>query len=210
MSTLERLAAGTGGWGTIGPLSAVAATEQTATHGDRSPQRPVTEVNGLRLAYRGLVTGLAAAYVWAALAMVLGWLLLADPLAPLRPVAALVEPLAAGSTELTFVIGLAGVQAAGGLFGMCFAYFFARYFTVRPTLAVAAPCVAILGWVLIAHGMTLGTGEPAVMLAADVSMLAATLGYGAMLGLGVPTRTEVLRAEAGERLPAAEFPTQRE
>ena len=35
------------------------------------------------------------------------------------------------SPELAFVLGLAAIQAGGALVGMCFAYFFARFFTVR-------------------------------------------------------------------------------
>jgi hypothetical protein len=154
----------------------------------------MTEVIGLRLAYRGFVTGLAAAYVWAALAMLLGWLLVGDPLAPLVPVATAVSPLVAGSSELTFVVSLATVQAAGGLIGMCFAYFFARFFTVRPTLAVAAPCFAVIAWLLLANAVAIHVDATAYVLAADLSMLVASLGYGAMLGVGVPIRPEVLRA----------------
>jgi hypothetical protein len=56
---------------------------------------------------------------------------------------------AAGSPELSFVLGLAAVQLGGGLIGMCFAYFFARFFRVHATLWVAAPVVALLAWSLI-------------------------------------------------------------
>ena len=150
----------------------------------------MTDINGLRLAYRGFVSGLAGAYVWAAIAMSLAGLAFGDPLLPLRPIALVIHPLA-GSTELSFVLGLAGIQAAGALVGMCFAYFFARYFTIRATLAVAAPAVALLVWGLVAailaregYGLSLGT---------HAVMVAATLGYGLLLGAGVPVRGEVAR-----------------
>ncbi|HSI99656.1 MAG TPA: hypothetical protein VLA59_04660, partial [Patescibacteria group bacterium] len=67
----------------------------------------MTDVNGLRLAYRGFVAGLAGAYVWMAVVMTRAGLLRADPLAPLRPLALAISPLA-GSPELAFVLGLAG------------------------------------------------------------------------------------------------------
>jgi hypothetical protein len=150
----------------------------------------MTEVNGLRLAYRGFVTGLAGAYVWAAIAMALAALLHADPLRPLRPLAMAITPIA-DSPELAFVLGLAAVQAAGALIGMCFAYFFGRFFTVRATLATAAPAVALLAWALIAAGLAGGLGIPIV--AAEVPPIAATIGYGVLLGAGVPVRDEVTR-----------------
>jgi hypothetical protein len=150
----------------------------------------MTEVNGLRLAYRGLVAGLAAAYVWAALAMVLAGLLLADPLHPLRPIALAVSPLA-GSPELAFVIGLAAVQAGGGLVGMAFAYFFGRFFTVRPTLVVAAPLAAILVWFLVAAAIAVDTRID--RFATMPIPILATLAYGVLLGVAVPLRGEVTR-----------------
>src|SRR5918996_2600568 len=103
----------------------------------------MTEVMGLRLAYRGFVTGLAGGYVWAAIAMTLGAVVHGDPLHPLRPIAVAITPVA-GTPELAFVLGLAAIQAGAGLVGMCFAYFFARFFTVRATVAAAAPVVALL------------------------------------------------------------------
>lgn len=148
----------------------------------------MTEINGLRLAYRGFVSGLAGAYVWAAIAMSLAGLAFADPLLPLRPIALAIHPLA-GSTELSFVLGLAGIQAAGALVGMCFAYFFARYFTVRATLRVAAPAVALLVWGMVAA--ILGRAGYDLALGTQAVMLAATLGYGLLLGAGVPVRGEV-------------------
>lgn len=106
----------------------------------------VTEVIGLRLAYRGFVAGLAGGYVWAAIAMLLSGLAEGDPLRPLRPIALAFSPLAS-SPELAFVLGLAAIQGGGALIGMCFAYFFARFFTVRATLAIAAPVFTVLIWV---------------------------------------------------------------
>src|SRR6188768_2709401 len=87
----------------------------------------MTDVNGLRLPYRGFIAGLAGGYVWAAIAMLLAALAEGDPLRPLRPIALALTPIA-GSPELAFVLGLAAVQAGGAVIGMCFAYFFARFF----------------------------------------------------------------------------------
>ena len=145
---------------------------------------------GLRLAYRGFVTGLAGGYVWAAIAMILGGLAHGDPLRPLRPIATAITPVA-GTPELAFVLGLAAVQAGAGLVGMCFAYFFARFFTVRATVAVAAPVVSLLVWALAAAGFS-ASGE-APVLAAEVIPIVATIGYGMLLGIGVPVRGEVTR-----------------
>lgn len=44
-------------------------------------------MTGLRLAYPGFVTGLAGAYVWATIAMLLGAAIHGDPLQRLRPLA---------------------------------------------------------------------------------------------------------------------------
>ena len=98
----------------------------------------MTEVNGLRLAYKGFVGGLAGGYVWAAIAMLLAAIVHGDPLRPLEPLALALAPVA-GSPELAFVLGLGAVQAGGALIGMCFAYFFGRFFTVRATLAPPRP-----------------------------------------------------------------------
>jgi hypothetical protein len=155
----------------------------------------MTEVNGLRLAYRGLVGGLAGAYAWVALAMSGAGLLLGDPLQPLRPIAALLSPVMAGSPELAFVVGLGLVQAAGGVIGMCFAYFFGRFFTVRATVAVAALAFAALAWALVAVGAETLRGV-AGLTASPIPILA-TLGYGLLLGLGLPLRGEVLRSTTG-------------
>ena len=148
----------------------------------------MTEVMGLRLAYRGFVTGLAGAYVWAAIAMILAGLLDGDPLRPLRPLAMAIAPVA-DSPELAFVLGLAAVQAGGAVVGMCFAYFFARFFTVRATLATAAPVVALLAWGLIAAGLSRGLGVPP--LAAELAPVLATIAFGLVLGVGCPVRGEV-------------------
>ena len=151
----------------------------------------MTDVNGLRLAYRGFVAGLAGAYVWAAIAMVIGGLMFGDPLMPLRPLAATVTPLA-GTPEMAFVLGLAAVQAGGALVGMCFAYFFARFFTVRATLTVAGPVVAVLVWALLA--VLLDRAGMVELTAAHQGVAAiATIGFGAILGAGVPVRSEVTR-----------------
>lgn len=150
----------------------------------------MTEVMGLRLAYRGFVTGLAGAYVWAAIAMLLGAAIHGDPLRPLRPLATAISPVA-DTPELAFVLGLAAVQAGGALIGMCFAYFFARFFTVRATLATAAPVVALLAWALIAAGLAGGLGVP--ILGVEIAPILATIGYGVLLGIGVPVRGEVTR-----------------
>ncbi len=147
----------------------------------------MTEVMGLRLAYRGFVTGLAGAYVWAAIAMLLAAVIHGDALRPLRPLANAISPIAE-SPELAFVLGLAAVQAGGALVGMCFAYFFARFFTVRATLATAALVVALLAWALISAGLA---GLGVAVLAAEIVPIIATIGYGVLLGVGTPVRGEV-------------------
>jgi hypothetical protein len=151
----------------------------------------VTDVNGLRLAYRGFVSGLAGAYVWAAIAMTLSGLIHGDPIAPLRPIATAIMPVA-GSPELAFVIGLGGAQAAGGLVGMCFAYFFARFFTVRLTLGIAGPAAAVLAWSLLQLGI--GGAVDAIPPSLQAIMVVAAVGYGLLLGVNVPIRGEVVRA----------------
>ena len=150
----------------------------------------MTDVNGLRLAYRGFVAGLAGAYVWAAVVMTLSGLLAADLLAPLRPIALAISPMA-GSPELAFVLGLAAVQAAGALIGMCFAYFVARFFTVRATMRIAAPVTAILAWGLIAA--ILEAEQVGVPPAFHAVAVIGAIGYGMLLGARVPVRGEVAR-----------------
>ena len=150
----------------------------------------MTEVNGLHLAYRGFITGLAGGYVWTAIAMLLSALADGDPLRPLRPIALALSPLA-GSPELAFVLGLAAVQAGGAVVGMCFAYFFARFFTVRTTVAVAAPAFALLAWALVASVVARDTGI--VEFATHPIPAVASLGYGLLLGAVLPLRGEVIR-----------------
>ena len=150
----------------------------------------MTEVNGLRLAYRGFIAGLAGAYVWVAIAMTLSAMVHADALLALRPFALVISPLA-GSSELAFVLGLMAVQAAGALVGMCFAYFFARFFTVKATLRVAAPTVALLAWALIASAVS--AMSPSAVLPNQLAAVVATVGYAVVLGAWVPVRGEVTR-----------------
>ena len=151
----------------------------------------MTVVNGLRLAYRGFVTGLAAGYVWLATAMLIGALLESDALAALRPLATELLPDAQGSEATAFVLGFALVQLGAAVTGMLFSYFFARFFTVRATLAIATPCCAVLTWALLTA--LLGQpGEGAIRLVA--TPLLATVAYGLLLGVGLPLRGEVLRA----------------
>jgi hypothetical protein len=152
----------------------------------------MTEVNGLRLAYRGFVSGIAGAYVWAAIAMALSGLLHGDPIEPLRPLAIAISPLAS-SPELAFVLGLAAVQAGGAVIGMVFAYFFARFFTVTTTLRIAAPAVALLAWALLAAAVGQASSVPASEWPTQVIPLVATLGYAVLLGAWVPVRGEVTR-----------------
>lgn len=150
----------------------------------------MTEVNGLRLAYKGLVGGLAGGYVWAAIAMSLAAIFHGDPLRPLEPLALALAPFA-GSPELAFVLGMGAVQAGGALAGMCFAYFFGRFFTVRATLAAAAPMAALLAWGMVST--VLARDLPGVtQVAAPISILA-TIGYGLILGSTVPVRGAVVR-----------------
>lgn len=150
----------------------------------------MTDVNGLRLAYRGFVAGLAGAYVWAAVVMTLSGLLAGDPLSPLRPIALAISPLA-GTPELAFVLGLAAIQAAGALIGMCFAYFVARFFTVRATMRIVAPVTAILAWGLIAA--VLEAEQVGVPPAFHAVAIVGAIGYGMLLGARVPVRGEVAR-----------------
>jgi hypothetical protein len=150
----------------------------------------MTEVNGLRLAYRGLIAGLAGGYVWAAIAMTLAGLLHGDPLRPLQPFALALSPVA-HTPELAFVLGLGAVQAGGALLGMCFAYFFGRFFTVRSTVAAAGPAFALLAWGLIGTAVP-GDGWAAGIAAHPIPLLA-TVGFGLLLGSWVPLRGEVVR-----------------
>jgi hypothetical protein len=155
----------------------------------RKYHRAVTEINGLRLAYRGLVTGLAAGWVWAATAMLGGLLSGSQPLLPL-------ELLGGGGGRDELALGIAIALLASGGIGMTFAYFFARFFTVRPTLAVAAPCFAVLAWLVL--------GQPTEHSATtNVVLLAASLLYGIMLGASVPVRGDLLRSRGAASQGAA-------
>jgi hypothetical protein len=151
----------------------------------------MTEVNGLRLAYRGFVTGLAASYVWLAVAMAGAAVFSHDALAPLTPLAASLVAAGDVTPATAFVLGFALVQAAGALIGMCFAYFFGRFFTVRATVAAAAPIVAVLAWALLAAGVGARIGSD--VLAGQLSPVVAAAAYGLLLGLGLPLRTQVVR-----------------
>jgi hypothetical protein len=151
----------------------------------------MTEVNGLRLAYRGFVTGLAASYVWLAVAMAGAAIVSHDALAPLTPLAATLIAAGDVTPSMSFVLGFALVQAAGALIGMCFAYFFGRFFTVRATVASAAPIVAVLAWALLAAGIGSRIGSDA--LGHQVAPIIAAAAYGLLLGAGLPLRTQVVR-----------------
>ena len=153
----------------------------------------MTEVIGLRLAYRGFIIGLAAAYVWLAMALLWGAVIPHDPLGPLRPIAAALLPAANNSPELAFVLGYGLVQLGGATVGMVFAYFFGRFFTTRRTLALAAACFAMLTWALLAVALGPLTGVADLGLRA--APLIATLAYGLMLGIGLPLRGDVLRGQ---------------
>lgn len=160
----------------------------------------MTEINGLRLAYRGFVSGLAAGYVWAAIAMALAGMAFGDPLRALRPFAEALVPIAS-PPELAFVLGLGAVQAGGALIGMCFAYFFARFFTVRATVAAAGPCFALLVWGLVAVGLETSTAADG--FAAHPIAVLATIGFGLLLGGAVPLRGDVSRqSPAGSGSPS--------
>ena len=140
----------------------------------------MTEINGLRLAYRGLVAGLAAGWVWAATAMIGGLFAGWRPLLPL-------ELLGGGTGREELALGIVIVQLASGGIGMTFAYFFARYFTVRGTLLAAAPCFAVLAWLVL--GRLTDSGATT-----NLVLLTASLLYGIILGADVPVRGDLLRS----------------
>jgi hypothetical protein len=143
----------------------------------------MTEVNGVRLAYRGLIAGLAAGWVWLAIAL-LGFLALGvDPLTPVRPLG--------GGPWWAAIGAVALAQIGSGLLGMLFAYLFGRYFTMRATLAVAATAFALLSWLAVADL----AGVDGLGWSIQVVLAVASLAYGAMLGNAVPVRGEVLRPE---------------
>lgn len=145
----------------------------------------MTEINGLHLAYRGFVAGLAAGYVWAAAAMLGALLSGDDPLAPLH--------LLGGAGREGLLAGIALLQVGAAGIGMTFAYFFARFFTTRRTLAVAGPCFGVLAWLVVAQLVGSRLGHDLAALGMQVAPLAASALYGVMLGAAVPTRVDVLR-----------------
>lgn len=160
--------------------------------GPRTYDRRVTEVNGLRLAYRGFVAGLAGAYIWVAIAM-LAALPTGSPLHPLLVVGSMGPDGGDPSIGRSFVIGLALAQVAGGGVGIAFAYFFARFFTMRGTLATAAICVAVLAWAVLGNRLAAALGMDPWQVGGSAGMLVATVGYGWALGWSVPVRGDVER-----------------
>jgi hypothetical protein len=148
----------------------------------------VTEINGLRLAYRGFVTGLAAGYVWVAAAMLGASLAGSDPTTPLHLLGG------PGRDGLLAGIGLVQVGSAG--IGMTFAYFFGRFFTVRRTLAIAGLCFGVLAWLVIAKLLDSRMSNDLTAASLRIALIVASALYGVMLGAAVPTRVEVLRHQA--------------
>jgi hypothetical protein len=148
----------------------------------------VTEINGLRLAYRGFVTGLAAGYVWVAAAMLGAWLAGEAPVAPLH--------LLGGPGREGLLAGIGLVQVGSAAIGMTFAYFFGRFFTVRRTLAVAGLCFGVLAWLIIAKMVDARMSHDLSTAGLRIGLVAASAMYGVMLGAAVPTRAEVLRHHA--------------
>jgi len=149
----------------------------------------MTEVDGLHLAFRGLIAGLAAGWVWVAVACTGLLVAGSDPLAA-------TGSLGNGTAGSGLISALAIAQVSAGGIGLVFAYFFGRYFTVRGTLAVAALAFALLCWLATAYvldGSWLSLTRQAVLTLA-------ALAYGAMLAGGVPTRAEVLRGPRAQPL----------
>src|SRR4029077_5722458 len=105
---------------------------------------PVTEANGLHLAFRGLTAGLAAGWVWVAVALTGLVLAGSDPLAA-------TTSLGNGTAGSGLISALAIAQVASGGIGLVFSYFFGRYFTVRLTLALTALAFAVLCWLATAY-----------------------------------------------------------
>lgn len=155
----------------------------------------MTEVNGLRLAYRGFVAGLAGAYVWIAIAM-LAAVPGGGPLAPLRVLASIGPDGWAATGEEALILGLALTQVVGAAVGIGFAYFFGRFFTVRATLGTGAVCVALLAWVVLSNRLASAAELDPIALGASGGLLVATVGYGLVLGWWVPVRGEVTRPYA--------------
>jgi hypothetical protein len=149
----------------------------------------MTEINGLRLAYRGLMAGLAGGYVWLAVAMLMSWPI-TGPLGPVQLLASVGPDRVALAPGGSFLLALVLVELGAGAMGMAFAYFLGRYFTVRSTLEAAAPCFALLAW----FAMSERIGVSRLPLAVQVGLTFATLLYGILLGAAVPTRPELLRS----------------
>ncbi len=148
----------------------------------------MTEIYGLRLAYRGLIAGLAGGYVWLAVAMLMSWPI-TGPLSPVQLLAAVGPARLASAPGSGFVLALVLVEVTAGAMGLGFAYFLGRYFTVRRTLAAAGPCFALLAWLSASESLGVSRLPPAV----QVGFGFATLLYGILLGASVPTRPELLR-----------------
>jgi hypothetical protein len=145
----------------------------------------MTEVNGLRLAYRGLVAGLAAGWVWLAISLAGLLAIGVDPIGAVRS-------LGHGGPAWSAIAAVALAQVTAGLTGLFFAYFFGRYFTVRITLAVSATAFALLAWLAAANL----AGAEAQRWSVQVVLAVASLAYGAMLGSALPVRGEVLRGSS--------------
>ncbi|MDQ2940752.1 MAG: hypothetical protein M3R05_01030 [Chloroflexota bacterium] len=149
----------------------------------------MTEINGLRLAYRGLVAGLAGGYIWLAVAMLMSWPI-TGPLTPVRLLAAIGPDRVASAPGTSLILALVLVEVSAGAMGMGFAYFLGRYFTVRGTVAAAAPCFALLAWLSVSERL----GISRLPLTMQVGLAFATLLYGALLGAAIPIRPELVRA----------------
>lgn len=152
----------------------------------------MTEIYGIRLAYRGLIAGLAGAYCWLAIAM-LASMAAGHPLGPLQLLASVGPGGWSTPPGDAFATGLGMVLVAGGGIGMLFAYFFGRFFTVRRTLAAAGPCVAVLAWWLLSGPLGAAAQVEPWRLGTSAAMVLSALAYGLVIGTMVPVRGEVLR-----------------
>jgi hypothetical protein len=152
----------------------------------------VTEINGLRLAYRGFVAGLAGGYVWLAIAM-LASLPSGGPMDPVLTLGSVGPDGSQATAQEAFVLGLGLAQVSGAGIGMAFAYFFARFFTVRVTLGIAAICVAVLAWSLLSNRLAVAVGADPWTFGTSAALVVATIGYGWVLGWSIPVRGEVVR-----------------
>lgn len=152
----------------------------------------VTEVNGLHLAYRGFVAGLAGAYVWIAIAMIAA-VPAGSPLVPLQILGSIGPDGWGASVSESFVLALGLAQVVGAGIGIGFAYFFGRFFTVRMTLGVAAICVAVLAWSILSTRLALAATMDPMTVGTSTGMILGTLAYGWVLGWSIPVRGEVTR-----------------